>query len=237
MDLTHYRTLGRSGLAVSPLCLGTMTFGTKGWGADEDASAGIFDDYVEAGGNFVDTADVYSGGESERLVGRFIAERGLADRIVVATKSGFGTGDHPHSGGNGAKHVRHAVEGSLSRLGLERIDLYWSHVWDRVTPAEEMLATMGDLKRAGKIAHWAMSNVPAWYAAKIATLAAGGHGPAPIALQFEYSLVERGIENEHVRMAQEFGMGIVPWSPLGGGLLTGKYRRDDPAHRADGGGR
>lgn len=234
MDLTHYRTLGRSGLSVSPLCLGAMTFGTKGWGADADGSARIFDDYVGAGGNFVDTADIYSGGESETLVGRFVAERGLADRIVVATKSGFGTGDHPHSGGNGAKHVKHAVEGSLKRLGLERIDLYWQHVWDMTTPAEEVLETMGDLKRAGKIAYWAMSNVPAWYAAKVATLAAQGHGPAPIALQFEYSLVERGIENEHVRMAQEFGMGIVPWSPLGGGLLSGKYRRDDPAHRSGG---
>lgn len=231
MDLSHYRTLGRSGLSVSPLCLGTMTFGTKGWGADETASGAIFDAYVEAGGNFVDTADIYSGGQSEEMVGRFITERSLRDRIVLATKSGFGAGDHPHSGGNGAKHVHDAVEGSLRRLATDHIDLYWQHVWDRVTPADEMLATMGDLKRAGKIRYWGLSNVPAWYAAKIATLASKGEGPAPIALQVAYSLVERGIENEHVRMAEEFGMGTVPWSPLGGGLLTGKYDRDDPANR------
>ncbi len=119
MTLSSYRTLGRSGLSVSPLALGAMTFGTRRWGADETASRSIFDAYVEAGGNFIDTADVYSGGESERLVGRFVAEGGLRDWIVIATKSGFGTGDHPHSGGNGAKHVHAAVEGSLRRLGTD----------------------------------------------------------------------------------------------------------------------
>ena len=230
MTLTDFRTLGRSGLAVSPMALGTMTFGTRRWGADEAASRAIFEAYVEAGGNFIDTADVYSGGESELMLGRFVAHAGLRERLVIATKSGFGTGDHPHSGGNGAKHIHAAVEGSLKRLKTDHIDLYWLHVWDMVTPVEEVLETMAGLIRAGKIRYYALSNVPAWYAARMATLAQVRGLPMPVALQFEYSLVERGIENEHVRMAAEFGMGLQPWSPLGGGFLTGKYRRDDPAH-------
>jgi aryl-alcohol dehydrogenase-like predicted oxidoreductase len=232
MNLSSYRTFGRSGLAVSPMTLGTMTFGTQRWGADEAGSRAIFDAYVGAGGNFLDTADVYSGGESERLVGRFVADAGLRDRIVIATKSGFGTGDHPHAGGNGAKHIHAAVEGSLKRLSTDFIDLYWLHVWDMVTPVEEVLETMSALVRSGKIRYYGLSNAPAWYAAKMATLAQVRGLPAPIGLQFEYSLVERGIENEHVRLAEEFGMGIQPWSPLGGGFLTGKYRRDDPANVA-----
>ncbi len=232
MSLSNFRALGRSGLAVSPMALGAMTFGTRRWGADEAASRAIFNAYVEPGGNFIDTADVYSGGESERLLGRFITDSGLRDRIVVATKAGFGTGDHPHSGGNGAKHVQAAVEGSLKRLGVDYVDLYWVHVWDMVTPAEELLETLSNLVRAGKIRYYGLSNVPAWYAAKVATLAQARGLPGPIALQFEYSLVERGIENEHVRLAAEFGMGIQPWSPLGGGFLTGKYRPDDPANVA-----
>lgn len=232
MALTNYRTLGRSGLAVSPMALGAMTFGTRRWGADEAASRAIFRAYVEAGGNLIDTADVYSGGESERLVGQFVSESDLREAVVIATKSGFGTSDHPHSGGNGAKHVHAAVEGSLRRLQTDYIDLYWVHVWDMVTPAEELLETLSSLVRAGKLRYYGLSNVPAWYAAKLATLAQARGLPAPIALQFEYSLVERGVENEHVRMAAEFGMGIVPWSPLGGGFLTGKYRRDDPANVA-----
>ncbi|MDI6026815.1 aldo/keto reductase [Corticibacterium sp. UT-5YL-CI-8] len=214
------------------MTLGTMTFGTQRWGADESGSRAIFDAYVDAGGNFIDTADVYSGGESERLVGRFVAAAGLRERMVIATKSGFGTGNHPHSGGNGAKHVYAAVEGSLERLGTDFIDLYWLHVWDMVTPVEEVLETMTNLVRSGKIRYYGLSNVPAWYAAKMATLAQMHGLPGPIALQFEYSLVERGIEQEHVRLASEFGMGIQPWSPLGGGFLTGKYRRDDPANVA-----
>jgi aryl-alcohol dehydrogenase-like predicted oxidoreductase len=232
MDLTSFRSLGRSGLVVSPMSLGTMTFGTQRWGADEAGSRAIFDAYVAAGGNFIDTADVYSAGESERLLGRFTADAGLRDRLVIATKSGFGTGNHPHSGGNGAKHVHAAVDGSLQRLGTDFIDLYWLHVWDMVTPVEEVLETMSGLVRSGKIRYYGLSNVPAWYAAKMATLAQARGLPGPIALQFEYSLVERGIEQEHVRLAAEFGMGIQPWSPLGGGFLSGKYRRDDPANVA-----
>src|SRR5687768_607515 len=125
MTLTHYRALGRSGLAVSPLSLGTMTFGTRRWGADAAGSRAIFDAYLDAGGNFIDTADVYSGGSSEELLGGFIADAGLRDQIVLATKAGFGTGSDPHSGGNGAKHLHAAINGSLRRLGTDHIDLYW----------------------------------------------------------------------------------------------------------------
>lgn len=232
MDLKSYGTFGRSGLVVSPLALGTMTFGTARWGADEATSRAIFDAYVDAGGNFLDTADVYSGGRSEEMLGCFVAERGLRDRLVIATKAGFGTGDHPHAGGNGAKHVRSALEGSLKRLGLDAIDLYWAHVWDMVTPAEELLGTMADLVRAGMIRYWGLSNAPAWYVAKIATLAAAHGAPGPIGLQLEYSLVERNVENEHVPAAREFGMAVQPWSPLAGGFLSGKYRREDPANTA-----
>ncbi len=225
MPLTDYRTLGRSGLVVSPLALGTMTFGTARWGSNEDGSRAVFDAYVEAGGNFVDTADVYSGGRSEEMLGGFIAERGLRDQVVVATKAGFAAGRGPHAGGSGTRHLHAALDGSLRRLRTDHVDLFWLHVWDSVTPAEELLETMAALVRAGKTRYWGMSNAPAWYVAKLATLAAVRGMPGPIALQYFYSLVNRDIEDEHVPLAAEFGMGIVPWSPLAYGLLTGKYDR------------
>jgi aryl-alcohol dehydrogenase-like predicted oxidoreductase len=225
MDLTHYRTLGRSGLAVSPLALGTMTFGTARWGLEEVGSRAVFDAYLERGGNFVDTADVYAGGEGEAMLGRFISERKLRDRIVLATKSGFATGNGPHAGGNGAKHVHAALEGSLRRLQTDYVDLYWVHVWDGVTPAEEMLETMAGHVRAGRIRYWGLSNTPAWYVAKLATLAALRGLPGPIALQYFYSLVNREVEDEHIPLTAEFGLGMVPWSPLAYGLLSGKYDR------------
>ncbi|GJE17974.1 aldo/keto reductase [Methylobacterium marchantiae] len=225
MPLTDYRTLGRSGLAVSPLALGTMTFGTARWGSGEAESRAVFDAYVEAGGNFIDTADVYSGGRSEEMLGGFIAERALRERLVVATKAGFATGSGPHAGGNGAKHLHAALHGSLTRLRTDHVDLFWLHVWDAVTPAEEVLETMSALVRSGKIRYWGVSNAPAWYAAKLATLAACRGSPGPIALQYFYSLVNRDIEDEHVPLAADSGMGLVPWSPLAYGLLTGKYER------------
>ena len=225
MSLYDYRTLGRSGLAVSPFGLGTMTFGTSRWGSDDSGSRAVFDAYVGAGGNFIDTADVYSGGRSEEMLGAFIADGKLRDSLVVATKAGFAAGQGPHAGGNGAKHVRAALEGSLRRLRTDYIDLYWIHVWDQVTPAEELLETMSVLVRAGKIRYWGISNAPAWYIAKLATLAQVRGLPGPIALQYFYSLASRDIEDEHVPLAAEFGMGIVPWSPLACGLLTGKYDR------------
>ncbi|RKK02542.1 aldo/keto reductase [Pseudoroseomonas wenyumeiae] len=225
MNLQSYRPLGRSGLLVSPLALGTMTFGTARWGADEAGSRAIFERYVELGGNFVDTADVYSGGRSEEMVGQFVAERGLRDRMVIATKSGFATGEGFHQGGNGARHIHAAVERSLQRLRTDFIDLYWIHIWDGITPAEELLQTMAALIQAGKIRYWGISNMPAWYAAQLATLAQVRGLPSPIGLQYFYSLVERGVESEHVPLCQALGMALVPWSPLAYGLLTGKYDR------------
>ncbi len=227
MDLTSFRTLGRSGLAVSPLALGTMTFAAGRWGADEDASRAIFDAYVEAGGNFVDTADVYSGGRSEEMLGRFVAERGLRDKLVIATKSGFpraqGT---PLAGGNSARNIRDGVEGSLRRLGVDCIDVYWTHVWDRTTPPEEVLRALTDAVRRGDILYYGFSNAPAWYAAQIAALARAHGLPEPVGLQYSYSLIDRGVELDILPAGQALGMGLAAWSPLGAGLLTGKYGRE-----------
>lgn len=225
LSLHDYRTLGRSGLSVSPFGLGTMTFGMSRWGSDEAGSRAVFNAYVQAGGNFIDTADVYSSGRSEELLGAFVAEGKLRDQLVLATKAGFASTSGPHSGGNGAKHVHAALNRSLLRLRTDYIDLYWIHVWDGVTPAEELLETMSSLVRTGKIRYWGMSNSPAWYVAKIATLAQLRGQPGPIALQYFYALANRDIEDEFVPLAAEFGMGIVPWSPLAFGLLTGKYDR------------
>ena len=238
MSLSHYRALGRSGLVVSPLCLGTMTFGPGDWGVDEAGSRAIFDAYRDAGGNFVDTADIYSGGLSEEYVGKFIGETKSRDDIVLATKFGFNGsrsplsagGDragNPHAGGAGAKNIHRALEASLRRLGTDYIDLYWMHIWDGVTPVEEIVQTLGDLVRSGKIRYYAFSDMPAWLAMKAATIAAERRVPGPIAMQVEYSLVARDIEAEHIPAAREGGMGVMPWSPLAGGFLTGKYKRGD----------
>lgn len=238
MSLTSYRTLGRSGLVVSPLALGTMTFGTPGWGADEDASRAVFDAYREAGGNFIDTADIYAGGRGEEMVGRFLRETGSRHEVVLATKFGFnasasplaatpGGGGNPHAGGAGAKNIHRALDGSLRRLGTDHVDLYWMHIWDGITPVEEIVETLGSLVRAGKIRYFALSDMPAWMAMKAATVASERRIPGPIAMQVEYSLVARDVEREHVPAAREAGMAVVPWSPLAGGFLSGKYRRED----------
>ena len=224
-SLADYRTLGRSGLVVSPFALGTMTFGTARWGTGKTESAAVFNTYTEAGGNFVDTADVYASGHSEEILGEFIAERGLRNQLVLATKAGFAAGQGPQAGGNGAKHLYAALDGSLRRLRTDYVDLFWLHVWDSATPAEELLETMAALVRSGKIRYWGVSNAPAWYVAKLATLAGVRGMPGPIALQYFYSLVNREIEPEHMPLAAEFGMAVVPWSPLAYGLLTGKYNR------------
>jgi len=240
MSLTNFRALGRSGLVVSPLCLGTMTFGPGDWGADEAASRAIFDAYLDAGGNFVDTADIYSGGVSEELVGKFIRDTRSRDDIVLATKFGFngssspltgtaGGGGNPNAGGAGSKNIHRALDASLRRLGTDHIDLYWMHIWDGVTPVEEIVQTLGDLVRAGKIRHYAFSDMPGWVAMKAATIASERRIPGPIAMQVEYSLVARDVEAEHFPAAREAGMGVMPWSPLAGGFLTGKYKRDDTA--------
>ena len=240
MSLTDYRTLGRSGLVVSPMALGTMTFGTKGWGVDETGSRAIFDAYIERGGNFIDTADIYSGGTSEEMVGRFVADSRTRDQIVLSTKFAFngsaspltaerGAPGNPNAGGAGAKNIHRALEASLRRLGTDYIDLYWMHVWDGVTPVEEIVQTLGDLVRAGKIRYFAFSDMPAWLAMKAATIATERRIPGPVAMQVEYSLVARDIEAEHVPVALDAGMAVVPWSPLAGGFLTGKYKRGDTA--------
>ena len=238
MSLRNYRTLGRSGLVVSPIALGTMTFGPGEWGADDATSRAIFDAYRAAGGNFIDTADIYSGGASETLVGRFIKETGSRDEIVLATKFAFngsasplaatqaGSGN-PNAGGAGAKNIHRALDASLKRLGTDYVDLYWMHIWDGVTPVEEIVQTLGDLVRVGKIRYYAFSDMPAWLAMKAATIAAERRIPGPIAIQVEYSLVARDVEGEHIPAAREAGLGVMPWSPLAGGFLTGKYRRED----------
>jgi aryl-alcohol dehydrogenase-like predicted oxidoreductase len=227
MSLTDYRTLGRSGLAVSPLALGTMTFGAGRWGADIAESRAIFDAYVEAGGNFADTADIYSGGESEAMLGRFVKERSLRDRMVIATKSGFPRQDGtPLAGGNSARNIRDGLEGSLRRLGTDFIDLYWTHVWDRTTPPEEVLRALTDAVRRGDILYYGFSNAPAWYAAQIATLARIHGLPEPIGLQYSYSLLDRGVELDLLPAGDALGLGLVAWSPLAFGMLTGKYGRE-----------
>jgi len=221
-----YFTLGRTGLRVSRLALGTMTFGTDwGWGADKDAARAIFDGYVEAGGNLFDTADLYVGGTSETWLGEFIAGRRLRDRAVIVTKATFsGDPGNPNGGGNGRKHILRAVEGSLQRLGTDYVDLFIVHAWDRITPAEEVMRTLDDLVRAGKVRHVGLSNFPGWYVGRAQALAEG-RGWEPIsALQYKYSLIDRGIEDEFVPFATEHGAGILAWSPLASGLLSGKYR-------------
>lgn len=236
MQLNEYTTLGRSGLRVSPLCLGTMTFGTEwGWGAEENVSRQLLDRYLEAGGNFIDTADGYTGGKSEEMLGKFIAEGRLRDRVVLATKFTFsGDADNPNAGGNGRKNIHRALEGSLRRLRTDYIDLYWLHAWDTVTPVEEVVASLNDLVRHGKILHYGFSDTPAWYVARAYTLAEKEGKDPLIALQLEYSLVQRNIEREHIPAAQELGLGVCPWSPLASGFLTGKYRREGSDGAGDG---
>lgn len=224
-----YYTLGRSGLRVSRLALGVMTFGTEwGWGADKAAAQAIFDQYVEAGGNFIDTADAYTNGTSETWLGEFVKARGLRDHLVLATKFTFNLGErNPNIGGNGRKNILRAVEGSLRRLDTDYVDMLYLHAWDQLTPVEEVMRTLDDLVRAGKVRHIGLSDVPAWYAARAQTLAKW-RGYEPIStLQLQYSLVERNLEHEYARLATELGMGIVAWSPLASGLLSGKYKPNE----------
>ena len=225
MSMEFY-TLGNSGLKVTRLALGTMTFGTEwGWGADKEAARAIFNAYVDAGGNFFDTADAYTGGTSETWLGEFIAERGLRDDAVIATKFTMNlAAQTPNAAGNGRKNILRAVEGSLKRLNTDYIDLYLMHCWDRLTPPEEAMRTFDDLVRSGKVRHVGLSDVPAWYASRAQAIAEY-RGYEPIsALQLEYSLAERNIENEFVPFGTRYGAGIMAWSPLASGLLSGKYR-------------
>ena len=225
----NYQLLGRSGLRVSDLCLGTMTFGDDwGWGAAEDEARKIYDTYREAGGNFIDTANIYTNGSSEKLVGEFIA--GHREEVVVATKYtnaavGFSgqPGTDANVGGNQRKNMVQAVEASLKRLGTDYIDLYWLHVWDQITPAEEVMRAFDDLVRAGKVLYIGISDAPAWVVAKSNTLAELRGWTRYVSLQIEYNLLERTVERELVPMAKDQQMTVLAWSPLRNGLLTGKY--------------
>jgi aryl-alcohol dehydrogenase-like predicted oxidoreductase len=188
----------------------------------------MLDTYVQSGGNFLDTADLYTGGKSEEICGRLIRDHNLRDHLVVATNYTFNAQPgNPNAGGNGRKNLYRALEGSLRRLQTDYIDLYWMHVWDGVTPLEEVMASMNDLVRSGKVRYFGFSDVPAWYAARAQTIAQFSHSEPVIALQLEYSLVERSIEREHVGAALELGMGICPWSALASGFLAGKYKRGE----------
>jgi aryl-alcohol dehydrogenase-like predicted oxidoreductase len=232
--LNDYYLLGRSGLRVSRLALGTMNFGTAGfhaaYGKTEQEVEPILRGYLDAGGNLVDTADFYTAGESERILGRLIAAAGVRDRVVLTSKFTNTTDpSDPNASGNGRKHMVRALEYSLRRLDTDYLDLYLLHTWDRITPVEEVVRTFDDLVRAGKIRYAGLSDVPAWYAARAQSYAEA-HGLTPmVTVQLPYSLISRGIEPEFPPMAQTLGLGITAWSPIGGGLLTGKYRRTEQA--------
>jgi len=218
-----YVTLGRSGLVVSRLCLGTMTFGRE---ADEQTSTAMVDAFVEAGGNFVDTADIYGSGVSEEITGRAIA--GRRDQIVLATKVRWAMGKGPNDIGLSRRHVIDACEASLRRLGTDWIDLYQLHMWDGLTPIEETLSALSDLVRQGKVRYVGASNFVGWQLMS-AEMAAAMHGfERLISLQPQYSLIERGLEREIGPAAQALGLGLIPWAPLAQGLLTGKYARSGP---------
>jgi len=230
MPLDHYVTMGHSGLRVSPLCLGTMTFGKEwGWGSEPEESKRILDAYVDRGGNFLDTANGYTKGHSEAIIGEHLAhDRKKRDRVVIATK--FATnlfmGD-PNGGGTNRKAVVAQCEESLRRLRTDYIDLYWMHVWDRTTPIEETMRALEALVEQGKVRYLGFSDTPAWKVAQAQTMAQL-RGWAPlVALQIEYSLLQRTVEGELVPMAQELGLGVTPWGPLRGGALSGKYKRAD----------
>ncbi|WP_280266871.1 aldo/keto reductase [Nocardia wallacei] len=234
LTLDTYRLLGRSGLRVSPLALGTMTFGEDwGWGADRDESRKLLDTYIGRGGNFIDTASMYTAGSSERLLGEFTRDN--RESLVLATKYTMlrRPGD-PNSGGNHRKSMFASVEASLRHLNTDYIDLLYLHAWDFHTPVEEILRGLDDLVRQGKVLYVAISDAPAWQVSRMQAIAdLRGWSPL-VALQIEYSLIERTGERDLIPMARELGLGVIPWSPLASGVLTGKYGRADLADGAVG---
>ena len=226
-SLSDYRLLGSSGLRVSPLALGTMTFGQDwGWGSDADDARRIFDLYVDRGGNFIDTAVNYTNGASERILGEFLKDK--RERIVLSTKFTMARDPgNPNSGGNHKLNLIRSVEQSLRQLGTDRIDLLHLHAWDLTTRPDEVMRALDDLVRSGKALYLGICNTAAWRVAELQTMAdLRGWSPF-VALQIEYSLVERTVEHELMPMAAALGLGVLPWSPLGGGVLTGKYTRSD----------
>ena len=219
-----YRTLGRSGAVVSAQALGTMTFGAE---ADEATSGAIMTTFVEHGGTFFDTADVYSAGTSEEIIGRWLASHPTdAPQVVIATKGRFAMGEGPNDLGNSRHHLRAALDASLARLGVDHVDLYQMHAWDALTPIEETLRFLDDAVTAGKISYYGFSNYLGWQLTKAVHVAATHGWAAPVTLQPQYSLLVRGIEHEVVPAALDAGIGLLPWSPLAGGWLSGKYERD-----------
>jgi aryl-alcohol dehydrogenase-like predicted oxidoreductase len=225
--MMRYRLLGRTGLRVSELCLGAMVFGDQrgSWGASREQAAAIIKRYAQAGGNFIDTANHYAGGESERIVGELIgADR---DRWVLATKYTLSSDpDDPNAGGSHRKSLRRAIDASLQRLGTDYIDLYWVHIWDAFTPVEELIRALDDLVKSGKVLYVGISDTPAWTVSRAVTLAEE-RGMTPFcALQVPYSLVERTVERELLPVARALDLAVTGWAPLGGGLLTGRYGTD-----------
>lgn len=221
----RYKLLGKSGLRVSEICLGAMTFGEEwGWGAPKDESRQIFEAFAEAGGNFIDTADGYTNGTSEKMVCEFVSKQ--RERFVVATKYSFNArpGD-PNAGGNHRKNMMQALEGSLRRLGTDYVDLYWLHAWDSLTPVEEVMRAFDDMVRAGKVLYIGVSDTQAWIISQANTLAEIRGWTPFVGLQIEYSLIERTSERELIPMAEALEIGITAWSPLAGGLLSGKYSK------------
>jgi len=226
----QYRLLGASGTTVSAHCLGTMTFGAE---ADEATSGEILSTFVEHGGTFVDTADVYSAGASEEIIGRWLAAHPTdARQLVVATKGRFPMGDGPNDLGLSRRHLRDALDASLRRLGVEHVDLYQMHAWDALTPVEETLSFLDDAVAAGKISYYGFSNYLGWQLTKAVHVARAHRFAPPVTLQPQYNLLVRDIEHEVVPAALDAGMGLLPWSPLAGGWLTGKYTRDTPPEGA-----
>ncbi len=229
MVLNDYRLLGRSGLRVSPLCLGTMTFGDGGSGRNADSAAestAMLALYAEAGGNFIDTANIYNYGRSEEIVGNFIA--GERANFVVASKYTMGMVEgQPNSGGNHRKNMMESVTSSLQRLGTGYLDLLWVHIWDFRTPVEEVMRGLDDLVRQGRVHYAAISNAPAWKVAQANTLAEQRGWTPFVAYQGEHSLIDRSVDREIRPMCFELGLTLMPWSPLAGGLLTGKYTESD----------
>lgn len=218
-----YREVGKSGLRVSEVCLGSMTFGNGNWGCDEGVSREILDRALDAGVNFIDTADIYVNGTSEEIIGRWM--KGKRDQVVIATKVFFPTGPGPNERGAGRVHVRQAIEASLRRLETDYVDLYQIHCWDRRAPIEETLSVFTDLIREGKVRHIGCSNFAAWHIEKSVRVSEREHLAPFVCLQPQYSLVMRDIEREILPVCREEGLGVIPWSPLGSGFLSGKFNR------------
>ena len=227
----RYKLFGKSGLRVSELCLGTMTFGEDwGWGAPKDTSRQIFETFVEAGGNFIDTANQYTNGSSEKIVGELIAS--ARERFVVATKYSLSnqmkdSSKNPNGSGNHRKNLMQSLEGSLKRLNTDYVDVLWLHGWDFTTPVEEVMRTFDDMVRQGKVLYIGVSDTPAWIVSEANTLARCNGWTQFIALQIEYSLVERTPERDLLPMANAFDLAVTPWSPLAGGVLSGKYSQSN----------